>query len=269
MSTLQPTISPPFVCIFCGSSRPFSSQEHIVPHSLGNDFVILAKGWVCDSCNNIFSGFESRVLFASVFGAERCRMGVTTKKGRPAHSKVHGVSWFAEPEKPPNTVSVEARWGKIPILASPDGISGKLVVPLHDQSNADIARMLLKIGIEVTAPLLLQNNQVPIYDLRKAKEHLITSSTQPWPYFVLLDRKAIPHLVSVFSATPEHHDYICECGFDIFIHDVNDQLILFFAYGAFFAAISLSLPATDWREVLISWGVPHVGCPIACANLFS
>ena len=152
MNNALPTVSPPFVCIFCGELGPFTSEEHIVPHSLGNDLVVLAKGWVCDSCNGIFSKFENRVLFSSVLGVERCRMGVMTKRRRPAHSKVHGVSWFAEPETPKNIVSAEAEWDKIPMLMDADGSSGKIIFPIHDQSNADIARLLLKIGVEIMAP---------------------------------------------------------------------------------------------------------------------
>src|SRR5688500_15955223 len=91
-------ILPPFRCIFCQGDGPFRSEEHIVPHSFGNDLLVLSKGWVCDSCNNIFSLFESRVLFESILGAERCRLGVRTKRNKPAHSETHGVSWFAEPE---------------------------------------------------------------------------------------------------------------------------------------------------------------------------
>ena len=39
-----PKISPPFVCIFCESRKDFTSQEHIIPHSLGNELLVLEKG---------------------------------------------------------------------------------------------------------------------------------------------------------------------------------------------------------------------------------
>lgn len=267
MDTVLPTIAPPFICIFCESHGPFSSEEHIVPHSLGNDLVVLAKGWVCDACNHTCSKFESRVLYSSILGAERCRMGVKTKKGRPAHSKTYGVSWFAEPEKPANIVTVEARWDQVPILVSGDESRGKLILPFHDPSNVDIARLLLKIGVEVTAPMLCKRSQRPAYDLLAAKNHVISDSNQTWPYFVLRDRNATSHLVSVFSATEEEHVYISQCGFDIFLHEVDDELILFFGYGTFFAAISLTSRCTAWREVLKMWSASHVGCPIEYAQL--
>lgn len=129
MDTSIPIIAPPFICIFCGGSGPFSSREHIVPHSLGNDIIVLPKGWVCDSCNHTCSKFESRVLYSSILGLERCRMGVRTKVGRPAHSKTYGVSWFAEPEKPANIVSAEAEWDRVPLLVNADESRGILPLP--------------------------------------------------------------------------------------------------------------------------------------------
>lgn len=115
-----PGARPPFKCIFCGKGNAFRSEEHVVPHSLGNDLLVLAPGWLCDDCNNICSEFESRALSGSILGAERCRLGVVTKKGRPARAKLHRISWFSEPLAPPNTVSVEATWDQIPVMLSLD-----------------------------------------------------------------------------------------------------------------------------------------------------
>ncbi len=267
MSVDLPTVAPPFVCIFCGAGGPFNSQEHIVPHSLGNDLLVLAKGWVCDSCNTTFSGFESRVLYSSILGAERCRMGVMTKRNRPAHSKTHGVSWFAQPTSSPNVVTAEAAWDKVPLLVSDDGTRGRLVVPLHDETNADIGRFLLKIGIEILSPLLKNGGERSSYDLQQAKKYLVTGAGEPWPYFLLRDRNATAHLVSVFDASPQDHEYVNLCGFDIFLHEIDDQPIVFLGYGAFFGALCLTSRDTGWRDVLVQWGASHVGCPSEYAQL--
>lgn len=267
MSVSLPKVEPPFVCIFCEGTGPFTSEEHIVPHSLGNDLVVLARGWVCDNCNNIFSAFESRVQLTSILGVERCRMGVVTKRKRPAHSIVHGVSWFAEPTRPPNYVTAEAAWETIPVLLSEDGSMGKWVFPLHDDGNADIARLLLKIGIEVISPMLRCRGDTVTYDITSAKTHLLHHTDTPWPYFVLLDREAVSRLTSIFAELPDEHEYIQSCGFDIFLYEVDGNPVLFFGYGAFFAAICLSSRDTVWRRVLVEWGVKHVGCPKQYAHL--
>lgn len=40
-------------CIYClGTEGAFTSEEHVIPESLGNDDLVLPKGFVCDTCNN-------------------------------------------------------------------------------------------------------------------------------------------------------------------------------------------------------------------------
>ena len=40
-------------CLFCGNDGPFTTVEHIIPESLGNDDLVL-EGEVCDSCQRYF-----------------------------------------------------------------------------------------------------------------------------------------------------------------------------------------------------------------------
>jgi hypothetical protein len=48
-------------CIYCSQTTGnFKSEEHIFPESLGNDELVLPKGYVCDKCNNgILSQLDS------------------------------------------------------------------------------------------------------------------------------------------------------------------------------------------------------------------
>ena len=232
-----------------------------MPHSLGNDMLVLAPGWVCDRCNNICSGFESKALNNSILGVERCRLGVVTKRKRPARSDVHGISWFSEPGGPHNVVSAEARWNRIPTLLSPGGSSGKIVFPFHDDSCYAIARLLLKIGVEIMVPSL-EEWPKDFNRFRDARSHVVQTGGGPWPYFVLRSESVDARLVSVLSSLPVEHEYIQSCGFDVFLHQVDDEVILFFRYGEFRAGICLSSRNTNWRQVLVDWGVPHVGCPV-------
>lgn len=266
MTDTAPTLAPPFNCIICDADGPFGSDEHIVPHSLGNDLLVLERGWVCDCCNNTFSKFESRVLYSSILGAERCRMGVITKRRRPAHSQTYGISWFAKPSAAPNIVEAQANWPQIPMLLNSDGLTGKLVLPLHDETNLDIAKLLLKIGVEIISPVLITPKSTMNYDLSAAKKHLLADVSEAWPYFVLRDASIENRLVSVLSCVPDEREYIRSLGFDIFLHDVNEQAILFFTYGEFRAGICLTSRDTKWRELLLDWKVSHVGCPAIYAN---
>ena len=265
---MKPTAEAPFKCILCNDGSSFTSKEHIVPHSLGNDILVLAEGWVCDNCNNICSGFENRVLSKSILGVERCRQGVVTKKSRPAQAKTGTISWFAEPTYPPNVLSAETDWAVSPVLWNEDLSKGKVALLLHDETCLDIARLLLKVGVEILEPIFQSGTSGFQSDLHKAKQHILDIDGKPWPYFVLRSDASEKHLVSVFDDLPDVHSYIISSGFDIFLHQVDDEIILFFNYGHFKAATALTTRSTDWREVLVKWRVPHVGCPAEFQDLY-
>jgi hypothetical protein len=188
---------PPMKCIFCKSDGPFTSVEHIIPHSLGNDLIVLPKGCVCDKCNNICSSFETRAIYNTILGIERCRLGVITKKKKPAQASIGGIQWTAEPDKQINALSAEADWSKIPVLRGNDLNSGKIAIRIHNEFNQDILRLLLKIGNEILA----------IYDIhkgfqitpRESIKIVLGTGKDPWPYFIIRDNKNLDKIVSIFQ----------------------------------------------------------------------
>lgn len=259
-------LMPPSHCIFCNGSGSFSSVEHIIPESLGNDLVILSKGWVCDTCNNAISSFESRVLSKSILGVERCRLGVITKKRKPARSETYGVTWFAEPDKSPNVVSAETDWANYPILWNADGSGGKLALPVHDETCEDIARLLLKIGVEI-GTVGSQGEHVDLQcNFTDAKRYVLGLSNEPWPYFILFSPEIERFLTSVFQQFPEAHEYIRSCGFDVFFRLLGTDVVLFFMYGHFRAAIALTTRSTYWKSALQEWQITYIGCPAKFQN---
>jgi hypothetical protein len=52
------------LCIYClTTTASFASEEHIFPESLGNDELVLPKGYVCDACNHgILSELDNALL---------------------------------------------------------------------------------------------------------------------------------------------------------------------------------------------------------------
>lgn len=70
-------------CIFCLKSNvAFSTKEHIVPESLGNDEDIL-EGYVCDKCQNYFgTEIENFILSKSPISFWRTLYGTKNKKGK-------------------------------------------------------------------------------------------------------------------------------------------------------------------------------------------
>lgn len=68
-------------CLFCRSDGPFTTVEHVIPESLGNDDLVL-EGHVCDKCQTYFGAkLERYVLEKSPVGFWRVFLGTTTKKG--------------------------------------------------------------------------------------------------------------------------------------------------------------------------------------------
>jgi hypothetical protein len=259
-------MKPPFCCIFCKNESPFSSVEHIIPESLGNDIVILEKGWVCDKCNNVISSFEGRVLSKSILGIERCRLKVITKKKKPARSETHGITWFAEPDKSLNVLSVETDWANYPVLWNSDFSGGKIALPIHDETCEDIARLLLKIGVETTAVVKQSGHSEIKSDFSEAKSHVLGLSKDLWPYLLIRSSDVEKHVTSIFESSQEEHDYIRSCGFDIYLHLVEDEIVMFFSYGYFYAGIALTSRITNWKTLLQNWDLPYVGCPIQFIN---
>lgn len=69
-------------CLFCASSGPFATLEHIVPESLGNDDLVL-KNEICDKCQNYFGKeIENYVLSKTPIGVWRVLLGIKAKSGK-------------------------------------------------------------------------------------------------------------------------------------------------------------------------------------------
>lgn len=69
-------------CLFCSSTGPFTTKEHVIPESLGNDDLILLDT-VCDACQRYFgSELEQYILNKSPFAFWRTHLGIRTKKGK-------------------------------------------------------------------------------------------------------------------------------------------------------------------------------------------
>ena len=72
------------LCIYCLSTEgSFTSEEHVVPESLGNDDAVLPKGFVCDACNNgVLSGLDSALIHFDPIAFLRVQHVPYTKAGK-------------------------------------------------------------------------------------------------------------------------------------------------------------------------------------------
>lgn len=73
---------PGHTCLFCFGDGPFTTVEHIIPESLGNDDLLL-RDEVCDGCQRYLGKeVENYVLSKTPIGVWRMLLGIRTKKGR-------------------------------------------------------------------------------------------------------------------------------------------------------------------------------------------
>jgi len=84
----------PFKCIYCSrTSEPFTSQEHIIPEGLGNEELILPKGFVCDTCNNgILSKLDNYLLKFEPISFLRVIYTQYTKDGKLPKENYQNIS---------------------------------------------------------------------------------------------------------------------------------------------------------------------------------
>ena len=133
---------------------------------------------------------------------------------------------------------------------------------MHNESCFDIARLLLKIGVELSTVASQAGHIDMQMGFLEAKKYVLKVSQEPWPYFVLRSGSTSEHLISIFSEVPEVHEYVRSCGFDVYLHLVESDVVLFFSYGHFRAGIALNTRKTDWKLVLQQWKISYVGCPL-------
>ncbi|KLE06640.1 HNH endonuclease [Aliarcobacter butzleri] len=249
----------PFHCILCKSSlNSFTTEEHIVPHSLGNRFFVLDKGWVCDKCNNLCSGFEAKVINHTIFGFERVRLGVITKKGKGARSKYNKISWYTEKGCGNGTIIVDKNdIERVELYNFLTNNSNKLFFPFHSKYDKYISKLLLKIGIET-----ISINHSYLYDLDLAKEHILGKNNYLWPYCFIQDKEFEKKLLSLFSVDTYLYSHALSSNFDISFIDVEKELIMFFKYGVYLFGINLFSRDLKWINYLEEHNIKVIVAPI-------
>ncbi len=82
-------------CLYCKrSDGPFTSQEHVIPESLGNKGfggkkpIILPRGVVCDLCNNgPLSRLDQVLINFEIVSMMKTLYGITSKSGKLPQTK--------------------------------------------------------------------------------------------------------------------------------------------------------------------------------------
>ncbi|HTH55706.1 MAG TPA: HNH endonuclease [Cyclobacteriaceae bacterium] len=133
-----------YKCIFClKDDVPFNRTEHIIPESLGNDELIVEKGFVCDECNSYFGvKVEKDALNYPPLITSRMGAAVKTKKRRLPQVKYGDMTFFS--------TGYLDQVGMLGPLTEIEKIqqTGMYIVNEPLQSSLSMARLLLKMGLE-------------------------------------------------------------------------------------------------------------------------
>lgn len=182
-------------CIYCRGAGPFTTIEHVVPESLGNDELLL-KGCVCDQCQAYFGKeIEQYVLAKTPIAVWRTLLGIRTKNGRPPSVDI------TQPNRVKGTLTdIHERHDNIGFTAHPDGTTSveidddSIVRELLDRSKCQfnlvlspkklsmLGRFLGKVGIGILAVSERQR----AYDLKFdgiRNYARFGSSNEIWPIF--------------------------------------------------------------------------------------
>jgi hypothetical protein len=81
-------------CIYClEKSAPFNSVEHIIPEALGNEDLILPRGYVCDRCNNgVLAQLDNFLLDFEPISFLRVIYSPYTKAGKLPNASYQNIS---------------------------------------------------------------------------------------------------------------------------------------------------------------------------------
>jgi HNH endonuclease len=155
-------------CIYCGSTDPPLTDEHIIPYGLGGDDVLRAAS--CTTCQRaINNGYESRLLRGSLLPF-RTLLGLPTRKvaERPTHFRAElnrGGVWTTE-DIPAAAYPATVSW---PVFHPPSELDGRPETGLS-------FRRILNIRLNHPAP----GRQSPELERLGAQEIRVSFSIRPF-----------------------------------------------------------------------------------------
>ena len=147
--------APPNHCIYClRSNSTFSSEEHILPESLGNDVLILPRGIVCDECNNgVLSQLDAALLGFEPIALLRVLFTSATKSGAPPKARFQNMS-ICKTRPGHLHISAYDRTGEIKDLHTLQDGQTSFNIETRGRPRFDgteIVRALYKVGLAMVA----------------------------------------------------------------------------------------------------------------------
>lgn len=191
----------------------------------------------------MFSEFESKALTRSIFGFERARMAIQTKKGKAATGKTGSIEFRGHENFQKDLIRV---FGLTPAdMRDFNPATGvfKLRVLGFDKTEVPTSKLLLKMGLEALSES--QKSLYEKYNLTEVKEYLDNKTNTDWPFLVM--EKKLPDFNSIPQAADkaELEKFRCE----LLVREVDEKTLLFnFIYGGVSMAINLVNRELGWTK---------------------
>lgn len=140
-------------CIYCRrTDGGFSSEEHVLPESLGGDGDVLKRGVVCDRCNNrVLSILDETLISFGPIAAMRVFNVPFTKEGKMPRAKLGQVSLE---KRFPRVIRIEHGANKDVFAGArplPNGMIGFQIQGREKANWRELARAFFKIALNMVA----------------------------------------------------------------------------------------------------------------------
>lgn len=265
-------------CIFCRqNSADSKSVEHIMPESIGNKKRVLARGIVCDKCNNYFARkVEGPVLSHSSMRNIRALYQVANKKGKFPSLRGHiggtSVHVGLRRDRSEKLVLEPERLSEKEILNSEleAGFPSGILFPMEmDPPKYEMSRFLCKMALETVAETFVtgEGNAEAVAELEffdKIRTYArYGKKSSVWPYS---QRRIYPEVTMMRH--PKTNEWV-QAGFGCcwFMNRRQETLFVFCFYGIEFV-VNVGGPSIrgyeEWLEEHsnISPIVERLGCHI-------
>lgn len=235
-------------CIFCNSEISRSSNEHIVPESLGNTHYILPANTICQACNTMFSESEGKVLSKSILAFFRIRNGVKTKRGKPSSLQMEKLRATGTEKFEKNRIVLKQLTEENIIKYNAQNNSYDVTIADFDKTEMSASRMLLKMGFEslYKSKMLIFNK----YNFDELKQYVTNKDNKDWAFITSHNR--LPQ----FKSIPTFHDkyMLNKIKCNLSFLELNNHTLLFkFHYDLVHMTINLLNRKYSWcRDILDS-----------------
>jgi HNH endonuclease len=201
-------------CIYClNDDGAFTSEEHIVPESLGNYDTVLPKGFVCDTCNNeVLSGLDAALVHSDLIGFLKTLFMPYTKDGKLPQASFPNLTMK---KTRPSHIVFNTQSKKAFTVGEPDenGVM-HFSIKMTGRKKFDpkiIGRALYKIGLGMVA--FHQGREVACDSRYDAARTFILKGTD-FPNNLLIINNAKPHP----NITSSYNPGLAGTGFQIDIY---------------------------------------------------